>query len=127
MRKNALKIPPKYARPKIELKAPRPRDGDPVNEVGLNAWQVELRDRMIPAILALAEKYGADPQELWKVAPLLLDFVAKDSRGRPRKVTSEVMGRVAAAVKRGASKPAAAELGGVSVRTIQRERTRQKK
>jgi len=118
-----------FERPKVELK-PLPPGAfsatDPVNEWGKTQWEEELLARLADAVWGIAEGRGAEFFELMKVAPLLVDFVETDTRGRRRKVTREVMTKVAAAVERGVPQSTAAELQGVSVRTIQRERRRQK-
>lgn len=128
MRKKALGLPPKSARPKVELKPLPPGafgKNDPVDADGLTTWQRELAERQATAIIAIAKKYQANPHELWKVAPLLLDYVLKDSRGRARKATPETLAAVEAAQQRGTPAYIAADLANVSLRTIQRERRRQ--
>jgi hypothetical protein len=118
VRKKALLLPASSTRPRIELKPVRVVDGSPQ----WIEWQAELASRATPVIRELAEKHNVDFREAWKLFPLLVDFVEPETRGRPVKVTSEVLAQIDKMTSGGKSKQVAAELVGVHRDTVRRHR-----
>ncbi len=86
-----------------------------------------MKYRAADKIYDIAEQFQADPKELWKVMPLLVDFVWPETRGRKRKVTPEVLQKVEELTQKGLPKHVAAELQGVHPDTIRRHRKKPEK
>lgn len=119
MRRKALALSGNRRRPKVVLKPP-PIDGD------WDEWKAELASRMAPAIRQIAAAVKADPNELWKAGPLLVDFVLPETRGRPAKVTEAVMAEFTNMTERRIPKKVAAERLGLDRETIRRATKRRK-
>ena len=118
---NAAQNKAAKARPIVRMPHfPRAMFGTPIlGQDGIEEWQNAFRQRQIQAILELAEDSQADPLELAKVANLILDIRPPETRGqKPVSDIFAVFLRAAAAISAGKPKKVAAELAGVSERTL---------